>query len=201
MSIENGGILEGELWRVEILLSLGVKLFGFTWNDENCLGSPCGTDGGLTAFGKTVAEALFSRGCPADVSHLSDRGINELFSIAQNHRIPLVASHSLCRSVTAHKRNLSDREIRLIADSGGVIGVNFVREFAGAAGVAAHVKHLLKVGGEDVLAIGSDFDGCESPVYPNAGEIPRFFEDVKKAGLTARMIEKLAFKNAERIFR
>lgn len=199
LSIENGGIAEGDLSRVERLISSGAELFGFTWNDENCFGYPCGEGGGLKPFGKTAAEALCSRKVVIDVSHLSDKGVSEAAEIAARYHVPIAASHSLCRAVEPHKRNLRDEEIRTIANTGGVVGVNFVRAFAGRAGLGAHVKHLLNTGGEDAIAVGSDFDGTIAPIYRNAGEMPRFFEAMKKAGLTARQIEKLALKNACRV--
>lgn len=199
LSIENGGIVEGDLSRLERLIASGAELFGFTWNGENCLGYPCGESGGLKPFGKTAAEALCAKNVLIDVSHLSDKGAFEAAEIAARYHVPIVASHSLCRAVEPHKRNLRDEEIRAIACTGGAVGVNFVREFAGRAGLGAHVKHLLNTGGEDVLAIGSDFDGTIAPIYRNAGEMPRFFEEMKKAGLTARQIEKLALKNVCRV--
>lgn len=200
LTIEDGGLLENDLSRLETLLAAGVKMFGFTWNDENCLGFPCGMRGGLKPFGRRVAEELFSRGIYADVSHLSDDGFFELADMAKSFGVPLVASHSLARVICPHGRNLTDAQIKTLAGLGGVAGVNFVRRFVGAAGLAAHVKHIVDVGGEDVVAIGTDFDGCEDPLYAGADEMPRFFEDMKRAGLSPRLIEKLALKNVSRIF-
>lgn len=200
LTIENGGILEGDFSRLDALERAGVKMFGFTWNDENCLGFPCGEKGGLKPFGKRTAEELFSRGIYADVSHLGDDGFEEVREIAKSFRIPLVASHSLSREVCEHKRNLTDGQIKAIADSGGLVGVDFVREFIGSAGIFAHIGHIGDIGGEDVLAIGTDFDGTENPLYAGADEMPRFFDDMKKAGFSFRVTEKLAYKNAERLF-
>lgn len=200
LTIENGGILEGEPSRSDALEKAGVKMFGFTWNEENCLGFPCGQKGGLTSFGKRTAEDLFSRGIYADVSHLGDDGFEDIRKIAKGCRIPFVASHSLSREVCAHKRNLTDGQIKAIADSGGIVGVDFVREFIGSAGIFAHIGHIAAAGGEDVLAIGTDFDGTENPLYAGADEMPRFFDDMKKAGFCFRITEKLAYKNAERLF-
>lgn len=200
LTIEDGGLLENDLSRLETLLAAGVKMFGFTWNDENCLGFPCGMRGGLKPFGRRVAEELFSRGIYADVSHLSDDGFFELADMAKAFGVPLVASHSLARGICPHRRNLTDAQIKTLAQLGGVVGVNFVRRFAGAAGLAAHVKHIVAVGGEDVVAIGTDFDGSEDPLYAGADEMPRFFEDMKRAGLSPRLLEKLALTNVLRIF-
>ena len=115
LTIEDGGLLENDLSRLETLLAAGVKMFGFTWNDENCLGFPCGMRGGLKPFGRRVAEELFSRGIYADVSHLSDDGFFELADMAKSFGVPLVASHSLARGICPHRRNLTDAQIKTLA--------------------------------------------------------------------------------------
>ncbi len=200
LTIENGGILEENLSRLEFLISAGIKMFGFTWNEENCLGFPCGERGGLKPFGRRVAEELFSRGVFADVSHLSDEGVSELSEIAASFRVPVVASHSLSREVWRHKRNLTDGQIRRIADSGGLVGVNFVREFLGKRSIFEHIAHIVDTGGEEVIALGTDFDGTENPLYAGAEEMPRFFEDMERAGLSPRLTEKIAYGNISRLF-
>lgn len=200
LTVENGGILEENLSRLGFLISAGVKMFGFTWNEENCLGFPCGERGGLKPFGRRVAEELFSRGVFADVSHLSDEGVSELSEIAASFRVPVIASHSLSRAVWRHKRNLTDGQIRRIADTGGLVGVNFVREFLGKRSIFEHIAHIVDTGGEDVIALGTDFDGTENPLYAGAEEMPRFFEDMERAGLSPRLTEKLAYGNISRLF-
>lgn len=199
LTVENGEIFARDpaLWKP--FLRAGLKMSGFTWNRENSLGFPCGARGGLKPAGRAFAETLFSRGVYADVSHLSDDGFSDLAAAARAFRAPLVASHSLARAVCLHPRNLTDGQIREIASSGGLVGVNFVRAFLGGKGIFAHIAHILNVGGEDVLAIGTDFDGTENPLYASAGEMPRFFGDLAAAGVPFSVIEKLAFRNAERL--
>lgn len=198
-AIEDGGSVENDLERVKFLIDEGAKIFGITWNDENCLGFPCGREGGLKPFGKQAVEYLLFRGVYPDLSHLSDQGIADTLSIAENVRFPVVATHSLSREICPHKRNLTDEQIRRIADLGGVIGVNFEPSFIGVKGLFAHIEHILRIGGEDVLAIGTDFDGIESPVYSSAEQMQTFFADMKKAGFSARITEKLAYQNACRL--
>ena len=166
---------------------------------------PCAR-GGLTAFGRSAAERMKELGMIADVSHGSDRLVKD---VAEIMRGPFAASHSNARSVFPHPRNLGDREIRLIADSGGVIGLNFFADFLSpdrsAAGqreaLLAHAEHIIKVGGEDVLAIGSDFDGIpENPYLKNPSFMPEFIMELqKKFGGDAA--EKICRKNVLRVFR
>ena len=200
LTVENGGIFARDGKLLDELRRAGLKMSGFTWNGENELGFPCGAAGGLKYPGRRLAEALFARGIYADVSHLSDGGFDDLAAIAACFRVSLVASHSLARAVCPHPRNLTDGQIREIARSGGLVGVNFVREFIGEKGIFAHIRHILNVGGEEILAIGTDFDGTENPLYAGADEMPRFFDDLAAAGIPFSVAEKLAFRNAERLF-
>lgn len=104
-----------------------------------------------------------------DVSHLSDAGFYDVLALT---RKPFVASHSNARSVCAHSRNLTDDMIRRLAERGGCMGLNFYTRFlADSAGkekpdyLAAaleHAKHIVKVGGIEVLGLGSDFDGIDT---------------------------------------
>lgn len=195
LTVEGGGATRGKRERLETLFSFGVKIFGLTWNNENAYGYPCGTRGGLKRAGKKLLPLLEEKGIFADVSHLSDDGISDvLFSSFR----PVVATHSLSRSVFSHRRNLTDGQIKGIADSGGVVGVCFVRAFLGNTPIEAHLKRIYDVGGEDVLAIGSDFDGTKNPIVKNPKEMPIFLERMAKL-FSPRIAEKLAYKNVLRL--
>lgn len=197
-AIEDGGSVENDLKRVGYLLDAGAKIFGITWNDENCLGFPCGAKGGLKKFGVETVEFLIERKVYPDISHLSDDGIFDVLKIA-NGKFPVIATHSLCRAICPHKRNLTDEQIRGVAKTGGIIGVNFEPSFIGEQGLFKHIEHLIKVGGEDVIAIGTDFDGISAPIYAGADKMQDFYADMKKAGLSVRLLEKLFYQNAKRL--
>ena len=200
LTVEGGGGVGEDLSRLLFLKEVGVKAFSLTWNKENGFGYPCGSKKGLKPLGKKAVETLIDMGIYPDISHLSDRGISAVIKIAEGRKFPVIATHSLCRSVCFLPRNLTDFQIRKIADLGGVVGVNFVRSFIGDAGILKHIERLLQVGGEEVLSIGSDFDGTENPLYSSPEEMPKFFETLKKAGFSSYQIEKLAIGNAKRLF-
>ncbi len=164
---------------------------------------------GLTPFGREVVERMGELRMLVDVSHGSDALFFDVAAWSRKSGIPFVASHSNARAVCAHTRNLSDREIKILADCGGVMGLNFYDEFLSsdksAAGqksaLIAQISHILKVGGEDVLAIGSDFDGIPQNAYlKTAADMPRFLEDMCEI-FPSRVVEKLAHANAERVIR
>lgn len=173
LSLEGADGLNGRLGVLDALFGLGVRLVGLTWNGGNSLADGVGESrgAGLTAFGREVVAQMQSLGMAVDVSHLARRGV---FDVAQMAAAPIVASHSNAYAVHAHARNLDDDQIRAIASTGGLIGVTFVPPFIGDPGkgkgtdalsirhLLPHVDHLLRVAGEDAVAIGSDFDGIET---------------------------------------
>ena len=213
LTVDKGGAIEGSLEKLEALFLRGVRMMTLTWNFENeigapnanAFGAPTQTQTGLTAFGKTAVERMKELGMLADVSHGSDRLVRDVAKIMKH--TPFVASHSNAREVFPHPRNLGDGEIRRIADSGGVIGLNFFDGFLSAeksaagqkAALIAHAEHLIKVGGENVLALGSDFDGIpENPYLKNPACMPRFIEALQKKFGT-RIAEKICRTNALRV--
>ncbi len=204
LALEEGQILEGSLEHLERLVQEGVRLMTLTWNYENTLAAPHWSTKGLTAFGKEVAEGANTLPLLLDISHASEGVLKDLKGI---YHKPLVASHSNAYHVYPHTRNLSDSAIREIAESGGIIGVNFYSVFLDGskrstiAAIERHLTHLIQVGGEDVVALGSDFDGivCENEVC-DASEVGKLTESLsKKYG--PRLIEKWSYQNAERLLR
>ncbi len=164
---------------------------------------------GLTPFGRDVVEKMGELGMIVDVSHGSDALFFDVADWSKRSGIPFVASHSNARACHFHTRNLDDGQIRTLADCGGVMGLNFYDEFLSddktAAGqkraLIAHITHILKVGGEDALAFGSDFDGIPQNAYmKTAADMPRLIEAMCDV-IPPRVVEKIAFRNAERVIR
>ena len=209
LTCENIGFTGGRLKDICGLKADGVIMASLVWNTENSLAYPnTRADGrrerrGLKKRGFEILEMLDSLKIIADVSHLSDGGTAQ---ILKNRKIPVVASHSNCNTVCKNARNLTDLQLKSIADCGGVVGVNFYRKFLGGDGnftaVAAHIKYIIKIAGEDVLSFGSDWDGTPksgiSICPPHMPELMRFLQ---KAGLAPRVLEKLAYKNFLRVFK
>ncbi len=218
LTVEGGEAIEGSLEKLGALFSRGVRMMTLTWNFPNALGFPCapqdpekstygvGRFGGLTPFGRAAVEAMAALGMLVDVSHGSDRLVRDVAEVLHG-RAPFVASHSGARGAYAHPRNLTDGAVRAIAESGGVVGLCLVPGFLAEDRTAmgqrtafiAHVSRLLKAGGEEVLALGSDFDGAPpNPYVSSPAEIPRLAEDLAEA-FSPRVAEKLLFSNAARV--
>lgn len=171
-TVEGASFLEDDAAaqvRLDALADAGVRMITLTWNGPNALGSGNDTTDGLTAFGRTMVRELERRTIMVDVSHLNDAGFKDVCAVAER---PFAASHSNARAVCGHPRNLADWQLREIADRGGVVGLNFCRDFLSDVhadpthdDVLRHVDHVLEVAGEDVLALGSDYDGCDVPTW------------------------------------
>ncbi len=207
MSIEEGGVLGGDLDKLKQAYQDGVRLITLTWNYPNGLGEPhCGEQHKkLTPKGIEFVEAMQDLGIVVDCSHLNDAGTEQLGDILD---VPFVASHSNAREVTAHTRNLPDNLIKLIANKGGVIGLNFAQSFLGTSPVSRiddivkHGLYLINKGGEDVVALGTDFDGIKpNTEIKDASEMYRLYDAFKEAGLSVDQCEKLFWKNADRLLK
>ena len=207
MSIEEGGVLGDDLDKLKQAYQDGVRLITLTWNYPNGLGEPhCGEQHKkLTPKGIEFVEAMQDLGIIVDCSHLNDAGTEQLGDILD---VPFVASHSNAREVTAHTRNLPDNLIKLIANKGGVIGLNFAQSFLGTSPVSRiedivkHGLYLINKGGEDVVALGTDFDGIKpNTEIKDASEMYRLYDSFKEAGLSVEQCEKLFWKNADRLLK
>ena len=207
VSIEEGGVLGGDLDKLKQAYQDGVRLITLTWNYPNGLGEPhCGEQHKkLTPKGIEFVEAMQDLGIIVDCSHLNDAGTEQLGDILD---APFVASHSNAREVTAHTRNLPDNLIKLIANKGGVIGLNFAQSFLGTSPVSRiedivkHGLYLINKGGEDVVALGTDFDGIKpNTEIKDASEMYRLYDAFKEAGLSVEQCEKLFWKNADRLLK
>lgn len=209
LTIEEGGVLKGKLENLRIFHRLGVRLITLTWNYPNEIGFPNTLqpekDKGLTQFGRELVEAMNRMGMLVDVSHLSDRGF---YDVAQLSTKPFVASHSNARAITAHARNLTDDMIRVLAEKGGITGLNFSKNFLGSSEISRiedmvrHVKHIYSIGGIEAVAIGTDFDGIQPrQEVANSGEMGKLVRGLEKAGFNTSEIEKMYCKNALRVIK
>ncbi len=213
LTIEDGRHVQGKLSNIQRFYQDGVRLISLTWNYENCFGAPNSKDRtimekGLTTFGCEAVRYMNELGMLIDVSHLSDGGFYDAVRLSKK---PLVASHSNARALCPHPRNLTDDMIHSLAEIGGVAGVNFYGAFlqkdakteeSTIAGLIAHIRHMIKLGGEDFVALGTDFDGISGKLeIGSPSEMEKLFEQLKKEGFSERQIEKIAYKNVLRLIK
>ena len=182
----------------------GLRLLGITWSFSNRFAGSSGDDGGgLTEEGKALVALARKQRVILDVSHASDKATME---ICEGSSIPVIASHSDAKSLRSMKRNLTDAQIRCIANTGGVIGLNFHAPFVGPGAnvsmVADHADHLAKIGGHGVVAMGSDFDGyIKKPVgLEDASKIPALWAELKLRGWTEEQLRGVQGENFMRVW-
>lgn len=210
LTVEDGALLEGKLSRLDDIFSDGVRMLALTWNYENCIGYPNSEDvvlhtkTHLKEFGIEAVEKMNSLGMIIDVSHLSEGGF---YDVAKFSSRPFAASHSCCRALCNHQRNLTDDQLRVIGDTGAVVGVNFYSVFlredsddTASSDVVMHMKHICNKAGIDSLALGSDFDGitCGLEFSDYAG-YPRLI-DAASRYFTADELDKICSGNFVRVF-
>lgn len=217
LTAEDLSSLQGDMDRFMALYQRGVRIVGLCWNYDTFAG--CGNfvgnlqykdaDGtlyaqkGLKPFGFEVVEFLNGNPGAVDVSHLSDQGFWDVASVAKK---PFLATHSNARALCGVTRNLTDEMIHKMADGGGIAGVNFCADFlfphAGMSrlsDIVCHMVYMLNKGGEDFVALGSDFDGIASALeIKDAGGMDLLFDEMARAGISARVAEKIAWGNAYR---
>lgn len=211
LTVEEGGVLNGDMDRLEELYRRGIRLMTPLWNYENCIGYPNSRDTsvmerGLKPFGIETVKRMGELGMIVDVSHASD---GTFYDILQYAKSPVVASHSNCRALCDHPRNLTDDMIRKLAETGGAAGLNFYGVFLGTKDASlieemtAHVLHMIDCGGEDFPMIGTDFDGFDGISkleIPKVEYMERLWDGLKKKGVSELQLDKLWSGNALRIF-
>lgn len=224
LTVEEGGCCKGSLGVLRMLHRLGVRMMTLTWNHENELASPnvapltadrvwpcqANTVTGLKPKGFEFLAEMERLHIIADVSHLSDKGF---WDIAEHSTRPFVASHSNCRALAPHCRNLTDEMIRAMADRGCIAGLNFCASFlddqptaeqcrSTAALMAKHAAHFKQVGGIEMIALGSDFDGIGGDLeISDCSKMELLAHALRAEGFTEDEAEAIFYKNALRFFR
>ena len=205
LTVEGGAVLAGQPERAQVLRDAGVRMLTLTWNGPNELGSGHDSAMGLTACGREAVAELERCGVLVDVSHLNDRGFEDLLSVAKK---PFVASHSNARTVCGHRRNLPDAFIREIAARGGLIGLNYSRDFLSDSGRGSlddlyrHVCRFLELDAGSCLALGSDFDGTD--VHPDLDSVEKSLSICNYLtghGIPEDTADGILFGNAWRFFK
>ncbi len=180
------------------IAAIGTPLYiSLTWNGENRFGGGTGADCGLKADGKELLRYLDQKNIAVDLSHASDKLAYEILNFLDGHtaNIPLLASHSNFRAVTAAERNLPDDLAQEIIRRKGLIGLNLFAPFLGTSDhLLLHVEHALKLGAENTLCFGADFF-CDT----DFGDIARryantdlFFSDYPNASAYPLILRRLA---------
>jgi membrane dipeptidase len=215
LHIEGAEAIDPEFETLDLLHQAGLRSLGPVWSRPNAFGhgvpfrcpSSPDTGPGLTDLGKELVRACNRLKILIDLSHLNEKGF---WDVAELSDAPLVATHSNAHVLSPHSRNLTDKQLAAIRETGGMVGVNFAVSFLRADGrqdsdtpvelIVDHVEHFLKHVGEDGVGFGSDFDGAMVPTrLGNAAGLPAIVEVMRARGYGEALIEKLCWRNWLRV--
>jgi membrane dipeptidase len=204
--IEGGQALEGDPANVEYFAARGVRAIGLLHFSSNALGSPAkgrGADGsvGLTAIGREVIREMNRCGVIVDLAHINRKGFFEALALTT---APPMVTHTGVAGVHPHWRNIDDEQLRAVGDRGGCVGIIFARRFLGDIGIDAvvdHLLHIIDVAGDDVPALGSDFDGFVVPPVglEDVSCLPNLTVALSRRGVSATTLAKILGGNAQRV--
>ncbi len=198
-TIENARSMEGQIEVLEEWASVGVAILGVTWNGANELAVGChGGSGGLTDFGRKAVNRAAELGIATDISHLNPESAREVLS----SQVPVLATHSNCRQVHDHPRNLSDDQLQALAGAKGVLGLNLYPPFLGTGEVSIqsfvrHVQHCADLIGVEYLALGTDLDGIDETAsgFRDHRDLPRLQDALEAAGFSRQEVAGIFSEN------
>ncbi|MDP0928551.1 dipeptidase [Paracoccus onubensis] len=189
----------------------GLRSLGPVWSRPTAYGhgvpfafpSSPDTGPGLTDAGRALVRECNQLRIMLDLSHLNEAGFNDIAALSD---APLVASHSCVHAICESARNLTDQQLEMIADSKGLVGLNYASSFLRPDGkrfpledldvMLRHLDHLLEILGEDGVALGSDFDGALMPRdLADAAALPNLLRAMEQHGYGNDLITKIASEN------
>ena len=211
LHIEGAEAIDPDLNALDVLYRAGLRSLGPVWSRPTIFGHgvpfryPAGPDTGpgLTDAGKALVSACNELRIVVDLSHINEKGFWDVAAISD---APLIATHSNAHAVCPHTRNLTDRQLSAIRDSGGMVGLNFATCFLRPDGqqladtgldlMLRHLDHLISVVGEDHVGFGSDFDGAMVPeAIDDVAGLPKFLAAMAEHGIDDALMAKICHQN------
>ncbi len=213
--LEGAEAIGADLEALDVLHGQGLRSLGPVWSRETIFGhgvpfrfpSSPDTGPGLTEAGLALVRRCDALGIMLDLSHLNEAGFRD---VARTSTKPLVASHSGAHAVSPHARNLTDAQLDAIAESDGLVGLNFacaflrpdgqMRDDTGIDVMLRHLDHLIGRLGEDRVGLGSDYDGALVPrELKSAADLPKLRRAMADHGYGAELIAKICHRNWFRV--
>jgi membrane dipeptidase len=211
LHLEGAEAISADLEELHLFHAAGLRSLGPVWSRPNIFGAgvpfvfPASPDTGpgLSDAGKRLVVECDALGVLVDLAHLNEAGFWDVAAISAR---PLISTHSAAHSLTPATRNLTDRQLRAMAERGGLVGLNFGCAFVRADGIKnadtepealiRHLDHLLSILGEGGVALGSDFDGTIVPAFlRDASGMPRLIEAMAAAGYGEALIRRICWDN------
>ena len=203
LSVEGPEVIGCDPERLPALREHGFCMTTLTWNADNELAGCHSGDKGLTDLGRAFVEAAQKNNIIIDVSHLSMSSFRDILDVTIK---PIAASHSNCRALCDHSRNLTDDQLRAIADTGGTVGLNlyqpFLGEHADFGTMREHLEHMLTLCGERHVALGGDLDGCDllPDGFNDLSDYCSFYAYLKACCYSEKLLDCIFYDNLYRLF-
>ena len=211
LHLEGAEAIDEDLDALHVWHAAGLRSIGPVWSRPTVFGhgvpfrfpgSP-DTGPGLTDAGRRLVRECNALKILIDLSHLNEAGFNDVAALSD---APLVATHSNAHAITPSTRNLTDRQLAVIRERNGMVGLNFATVFLSPDGqrtafrgwdpILRHLDHLIAHLGEDHVGLGSDFDGAEMPAdLGDVAGLPRLLDALTAHGYGADLIRKIAHEN------
>jgi membrane dipeptidase len=216
ISVEGGEPLEGKIESLRTVHRLGVRSLTLTHFPRNRLEDGSGADSGshLTEFGKEVVQEMNKLGMIVDISHLNETGFWDVIELTKD---PILATHSNCKALCDHHRNLTDEQIRAVSETGGVLNLSFCGsflksgiDFSDKASLEKlkvddwldHLDHAVDLVGSEHVGIGSDLDGgCGFPGLDDITKFPSLTQGMVSRGYSDKEIKRILGENNMRVFK
>ncbi len=211
LHLEGAEAIGPDLDALYSLHAMGLRSLGPVWSRPTIFGHGVpfrfpgtpDTGPGLTPAGRELVAACNALRVMIDLSHLNEAGFNDVAALSD---APLVATHSNAHAICPSTRNLTDRQLAMIRDSGGMVGLNFATVFLRPDGrqspdmgwdaVLRHLDHLIAHLGEDHVGFGSDFDGATIPAgIGDVAGLPALIEALRGHAYDEALLRKLAYEN------
>jgi len=215
MHMEGAEAIDRDFHALDVFHAAGLRSLGPVWSRPTIWGegvpfrfpSSGDTGGGLTDAGKELIRACNARGIMVDLSHMTEAGFWDVAAISD---APLVATHSNAHALCASARNLTDKQLRAIAEGEGMVGLNFATAFLREDGqmradvpleiMLRHLDHLIGILGEDGVGLGSDFDGAQVPeAIGDVAGLPALVTAMQEHQYGEALVEKLCHGNWLRV--
>lgn len=203
LSVEGAEVIACDPGSLAALRKQGFRMLTLTWNADNALAGCHQSDGGLTAQGRAFVREAQALDIFVDVSHLGECAFWNLADITTK---PILASHSNARALCDHSRNLTDDQLRALAQTGGTVGLNlyppFLGEHADFETLLRHLEHMLTLCGETHVALGGDLDGCDTLAtgFSSVADYADFYAFLSARGYAEDLLDRLFFRNLLALF-
>lgn len=200
-TVEGGLLIEDDLNRIEALYNDGIRALTLTWNAENQIAGGADSDAGLKDFGKDVIKELNKFDIMVDLAHINKKSYYPALELADR---PII-THACLERFNKHRRNVDDEQIKALVEKDGILGLCYYPLFLGEGdaleNIYKNVYHMLELGYEDNLSMGSDFDGCDlSEKLADISYIPSLYKYLNSRNIDKEILNKIFFTNAYNFF-